>query len=83
MVVDFKARKAMPRQQVRGMIARTYFYMAERYALRLSKQDRQLYGAWDKAYPARAWELARNQRLACVMGHGNRFVGPVDVSACP
>ena len=25
MVVDFKARKAMPRPQIRGMIARTYF----------------------------------------------------------
>jgi deoxyribonuclease-1 len=35
MVVDFKARKAMPRQPIRGMIARTYFYMADRYKLRL------------------------------------------------
>lgn len=83
MIVDFKARKAMPRQEIRGMIARTYFYMVERYALRLSKQDRQLYGAWDKAYPVRAWELTRNQRVACVMGHGNRFVDPVDLRSCP
>ncbi len=45
MVVDFKARKAMPRPQIRGMIARTYFYMSDRYGLRLSKQDRQLYNA--------------------------------------
>jgi len=83
MVVDFKARKAMPRQPIRGMIARTYFYMAHRYKLRLSKQDRQLYGAWSKTYPPQPWELARNQRIACVMGHGNAFVGSVDLSRCP
>ncbi|MGR1216285.1 endonuclease [Metapseudomonas otitidis] len=82
MVVDFKARKAMPRQQVRGMIARTYFYMSERYGLRLSKQDRQLYTAWNKQYPVEAWERNRNQRVACVMGHGNHFVGAVNLKAC-
>ncbi len=83
MVVDFKARKAMPRQQVRGMIARTYFYMAERYELRLSKQDRQLFTAWSRTYPPKPWEQARNQRVACVMGHGNRYVGTVDLARCP
>lgn len=82
MVVDFKARKAMPRQQIRGMIARTYFYMSERYGLRLSKQDRQLYIAWNKQYPVEAWERNRNQRVACVMGHGNHFVGAVNLKAC-
>jgi len=82
MVVDFKARKAMPRQQIRGMIARTYFYMSERYGLRLSRQDRQLYNAWNKQYPVEAWERNRNQRVACVMGHGNHFVGAVNLKAC-
>ncbi|WAF87800.1 endonuclease I family protein [Metapseudomonas otitidis] len=82
MVVDFKARKAMPRQQIRGMIARTYFYMSERYGLRLSRQDRQLYTAWNKQYPVEAWERNRNQRVACVMGHGNHFVGAVNLKVC-
>ncbi|BCG25619.1 DNA-specific endonuclease I [Pseudomonas tohonis] len=82
MVVDFKARKAMPRQQVRGMIARTYFYMSERYGLRLSRQDRQLYTAWNKQYPVEAWERNRNQRVACAMGHGNHFVGAVNLKLC-
>ncbi|MCQ4317767.1 deoxyribonuclease [Stutzerimonas zhaodongensis] len=82
LVVDFKARKAMPRQKVRGMIARTYFYMADRYSLRLSKQDRQLFAAWSKTYPPEPWELARNQRVACIMGHGNGYVAKVDLSQC-
>ncbi|MFF7709304.1 endonuclease [Pseudomonas sp. NPDC007930] len=80
--VDFKAKKVMPRPSIRGMIARTYFYMSKRYNLRLSKQDAQLYQAWNKTYPVESWERARNQQVACVMGHGNEFVGPVDLKRC-
>ncbi|WP_068825798.1 endonuclease [Pseudomonas sp. BMS12] len=82
MVVNFKARKAMPRTRVRGMIARTYFYMSQRYGLRLSRQERKLYEAWNHAYPVQNWERRRNQRIACVMGWGNSFVGKIDLKAC-
>lgn len=80
--IDFSAKKIMPRPAVRGMVARTYFYMSKRYRLRLSRQDRQLYEAWHKAYPVEDWERRRNQQVACVMGHGNEFVGQVDLKAC-
>jgi deoxyribonuclease-1 len=80
--VDFKAKKVMPRPSIRGMIARTYFYMSKQYGLSLSKQDRQLYEAWNKTYPVEAWERQRNQSVACVMGRGNDFVGPVNMKAC-
>lgn len=80
--VDFKAKKVMPRPSIRGMIARTYMYMSKQYGLRLSRQDTQLYQAWDKTYPVQAWERQRNQQVACVMGRGNAFVGPVDLKAC-
>ncbi|PAU58643.1 endonuclease [Pseudomonas indica] len=82
-VVDFDARKVMPRTAIRGMIARTYFYMSERYGLRLSKQDRQLFTVWSKQYPVETWERQRNQRVGCVMGWGNPYVGPLDKSRCP
>ena len=82
MVVDFKAGKAMPRPKVRGMIARNYFYMSQRYGLRLSKQERRLFEAWSRHYPVESWERQRNQRIACVMGWGNPFVGPVDLRSC-
>jgi len=80
--VDFKQKKVMPRPSIRGMIARTYFYMSKQYGLPLSKQDRQLYEAWNKTYPVESWESQRNQRVACVMGRGNDFVGPVNLKAC-
>ncbi|MOA69882.1 Endonuclease-1 precursor [compost metagenome] len=56
--------------------------MSKQYNLKLSKQDRQLYEAWNKTYPPQGWERQRNQRVACVMGRGNDFVGPVNLSAC-
>lgn len=82
MVVDFQARKAMPRPQVRGMVARTYFYMSQRYGLRLSRQERHLFEAWHKQYPVTAWERQRNQQLACVMGWSNPYVGSVELKRC-
>lgn len=82
MVVDFDARVAMPRKEVRGMVARTYLYMSERYRLRLSKKDRQLYAVWHKQYPVKTWERQRNQMLSCVMGWSNPYVGGYDRRAC-
>ncbi|KAF1067998.1 MAG: Nuclease NucM [Pseudomonas citronellolis] len=82
MVVDFKARKAMPRPQIRGMIARTYFYMSQRYGLKISSQDRKLFEAWNKQYPVESWERQRNQMVGCVMGWGNPYVGKVDLAHC-
>lgn len=65
----------MPRPSIRGMIARTYFYMSKQYNLRLSKQDRQLFEAWNKTYPPQVWEQQRNQQVACVMGRETSLSG--------
>lgn len=72
--VDFKQRRVEPRPEVRGKIARTYFYIYDRYDLNMSKQQQQLFMAWDKQHPVAPWELERNHRIAEVMGHDNPFV---------
>lgn len=61
--VDFKAKRFEPAPHVRGDIARIYFYMAEKYPVRLSKQQRKLFEAWDKSDPVDEWELERKQRI--------------------
>lgn len=81
-VVNFKARKMMPKENIRGMVARITLYMYSRYGMRLSKQDQQIFYAWDKLYPVTEWEEERNQRTACVMGWGNGYVSKVDLSKC-
>jgi deoxyribonuclease-1 len=72
--VEFKAKKAEPPEAVRGDIARTYFYMADRYKLKLSKSQRKLLGVWDRADPVDAWERKRNQKIKRIQGNANPFI---------
>ena len=82
MVVNFKEKTAMPPERARGAAARIYLYMADRYQLRLSSQDRRTYQVWNRQYPVSAWEQWRNQANACAMGWGNPYVGEVDLKGC-
>jgi deoxyribonuclease-1 len=72
--VDFQGRTTEPRDDVKGLVARVTFYMFDRYALNMSRQQQQLLMAWDKQHPVTAWERERDQRIAAVMGYGNPFV---------
>ena len=71
---DFKGRKFEPRDEVKRQVARIYFYMADRYNLRLSNKDQRLFMAWDRMYPVSEWERERDRRIAKRMGHSNPFV---------
>lgn len=73
--VDFKQRVAQPRPEIRGDIARIYFYMHDHYSLRMSDQQRKLLEAWATQDPVDEWEQERDRRIAKQMGHGNPFVG--------
>lgn len=72
--VDFKQRAAEPRDEAKGVVARTYFYIFDRYGLRMSRQQQQLMMAWDRQHPVTPWELERERRIARVAGHRNQFV---------
>ncbi|WP_028633946.1 endonuclease [Pseudomonas parafulva] len=72
--VDFVQRAAEPRDEVKGLVARTTFYMFDRYQLNMSRQQQQLLMAWDKQHPVSAWEKERDRRIAAIMGHANPFV---------
>ena len=72
--VDFAQRAAEPRDEVKGLVARTTFYMFDRYQLSMSRQQQQLLMAWDKQYPVSPWEKERDRRIAAIMGHSNPFV---------
>jgi deoxyribonuclease-1 len=73
--VDFKQRIAEPRAQVRGNIARIFFFMRDRYSLRLSKAQTRLLTGWDKKDPIDAWEIERNNKIKNIQGYGNPYVG--------
>ncbi|WP_159566605.1 deoxyribonuclease I [Budvicia diplopodorum] len=74
MKIDFKGKLAEPPERARGAIARTYFYMRDRYHLRLSKQQTQLFDAWNYRYPVTLWECERNRRILKIQGNDNPYV---------
>jgi len=72
--VDFKQQVFEPPASVRGDIARTYFYMADKYNLILSRAQQQLFMAWHQLDPVSPAELQLNQRTRQHMGHDNPFI---------
>jgi deoxyribonuclease-1 len=72
MKVDLKIKSPSPTRA--RAPSPTYFYMRDRYQLNLSRQQTQLFTAWDKQYPVTAWECERDERIAKVQGNHNPYV---------
>lgn len=64
--VNFIEKKAEPQPSVKGDIARTYFYMADRYNLKLPKQQMRLLQVWDKSDPVSDREIKYNDLVSKV-----------------
>ena len=75
--IDFKRQLAQPRAEIRGDIARIYFYMADRYQLKLSDAEQQLFLRWHQQDPVDERELILMRRTAQHMGHQNEFVSGI------
>ena len=61
--VDFKAKRAYIKDEIKGDIARIYFYMSDRYNINLSKQERKIMEVWNKLDPVDEWERVKNKRV--------------------
>lgn len=72
--VDFSSKAAEPRDEVKGLVARSTFYMYDRYGMSMSRQQQQLLMAWDRQYPVTPGESQWERRAAKVMGFSNPFV---------
>ena len=74
--MEIEDRKAEPRPEIRGDIARIYFYMDDAYPGHgiISKKNRKLFQAWDKEDPVDDWERERCRRIEAIQGNHNKFV---------
>lgn len=72
--VDFKLDRAEPPANRQGDVARIYFYMRDRYGLKISRQQDQLFTAWSKMDPVDAWEIERDRRITNIQGNSNCYV---------
>ncbi|MEM7184012.1 MAG: endonuclease [Spirochaetota bacterium] len=75
---DFEVedRLAEPPENVRGDIARTYFYMNQVYPGHgiVGKNKRKLLQIWDKQDPVDAWECKRARKIRKLQGNTNHIV---------
>ena len=74
--MEIENRKAEPPKHIRGDIARTYFYMNWAYPGHgiISKKNKKLFDAWDKADPIDAWERERAKRIRKIQWNENPFI---------
>ena len=74
--LEIEDRKIEPRPDIRGDIARTYFYMHAAYPGRgiISERNRKLFEAWDTEDPVDERERERVRRIEQRQGNKNPFV---------
>ncbi len=72
--VDEKRRKAEPRRQVRGDIARAMFYMHKIYDIRIYRHQGLLLQQWNRQDPPDETERRRNDRIEQLQGRRNPFI---------
>lgn len=72
--VDLDDDKVEPPADVRGDIARAYFYVEWMYGLELTEGQRHLFLAWNAADPVDEWEITRDTRIEELQGNSNPFV---------
>lgn len=64
-----------PPDRAKGQVARAALYMADSYPkYRLSRQQQQLFEAWDKMFPVDQWECTRAKRIEALQGNANARV---------
>jgi len=66
--------KVEPPTDVRGDIARAYFYVSHTYGLQLTQGELHLFRAWHQADPVSEWEIERDKLIEEQQGNSNPFV---------
>nr|CRH04910.1 secreted endonuclease I [Candidatus Magnetococcus massalia] len=72
--VDFKANQVEPTRQIRGDIARIYWYMRDTYGIRISDRQQRVFEVWVEMDEVDDWERERNRRIMKIQGNGNPYI---------
>lgn len=71
---DPRTRRAEPRPEIRGDIARISLYMQATHGIRLSNAQRYLFEAWHREDPPDASEQRRHAAIAALQGRRNPWI---------
>ena len=73
-VLARRGRVTEPPDEVRGDAARSWFYMVETYAIKITAAQQKLFVQWAGSDPVDEWERLRNKRIAAAQGNTNPHV---------
>jgi deoxyribonuclease-1 len=71
---DFKNKLFYPKEDIRGDIARAYFYMSNKYKIPLLTSDIEMFKRWDKSDLVSSWERIKNKRVEKIQGNANPYI---------
>ena len=73
--MKIEGNKVEPPHYVKGVIARTYFYMEQEYPrFKINKSMKNMLLVWDKEHPVTEWECIRAKRIEKIQGNPNKIV---------
>ena len=77
-ICDFEVQNKFvePSPNIRGNIARTYFYMADTYSnyIKLTKSELSLFSKWNEADPVDEWECKKSKLIQKFQKNSNKFL---------
>lgn len=74
LVIDDINEQVVAPVHQRGAIARIHLYMAKKYGIVLSADERKQFEAWHQQYAPSSWEKKWNQKVASVQGSVNEYI---------
>jgi len=74
MEIESSKRVAEPKKSVLGDIARTYFYMHDRYNMYISPEQEKMLIKWNNQDPVNRWEKKKNLLVRDIQGDNNEYI---------
>lgn len=81
MKIDKGSHCADPPDSAKGLVARTFLFMAEHYGLTLSPSQKKLFIAWNKAFKPNIWEKQWALQVALIEGYESSYMTHWQVKA--
>lgn len=72
--VSDEKRKFEPSDRAKGIVARANLFMSYQYNIRLSKEQKTLFQAWNRQYPPTLWEISWANSVANIEGYENPYI---------
>ncbi len=74
MEIESSKRLAEPKRSVLGDIARTYFYMHDKYNMYIDPEHEKLFIKWNNQDPVSRWEKKKNLLVKSIQGDNNDYI---------